>query len=100
MLLQSGVPMTSRLAGFLLSAVILYFAVHTFSGEQGLSEWSAKQERVAALEAELVSVKIEIESLKSDIIRLTPGTVDPDFVEALAREKLAFVHPNEIIFTR
>ena len=92
--------MTSRLAGFLLSAVILYFAIHTFSGEQGLSEWSAKQERVAELEVELAKVQADIESLKSDIERLTPGTVDPDFVEALAREKLAFVRPNEIIFTR
>ena len=92
--------MTSKLAGFILSALIVYFAIHTFAGEQGLSEWSDKQFRVAELEAELVSVQGEIERLKADIIRLTPGTVDPDFVEALAREKLAFVHPNEIIFTR
>lgn len=92
--------MTSKLAGFLLSALIVYFAIHTFAGEQGLSEWSEKQTRVAALEAELVSVHAEIDRLKMDIKRLTPGSVDPDFVEALAREKLAFVRPNEIIFTR
>ena len=92
--------MTSRLAGFLLSAVILYFAVHTFSGEQGLSEWSVKQERVAELEAELAKIHIDIEALKFDIERLSPGTVDPGFVEALAREKLAFVRPNEIIYSR
>ena len=92
--------MTSKLAGFLLSALIVYFAIHTFAGEQGLSEWSEKQTRVAALEAELVSVYAEIDRLKMDIKRLTPGSVDPDFVEALAREKLAFVRPNEIIFTR
>jgi len=92
--------MTSRLAGFLLSSIIVYFAVHTFAGEQGLSEWSVKQERVAELEAELTQLETEIARLQSDIQRLTPGTVDPDFVEALAREKLAFVRPNEIIFKR
>lgn len=92
--------MTSRLAGFLLSALIVYFAIHTFAGEQGLSEWSQKQNRVAALEIELSELETEISALKHDIVRLTPGTVDPDFVEALAREKLAFVHPNEIILTR
>lgn len=92
--------MTSRLAGFALSALILYFAIHTFAGEQGLSEWTVKQERVAQLEAELADIEIEIARLKSDIQRLTPGTVDPDFVEALAREKLAFVRPNEIIYKR
>lgn len=92
--------MTSKLAGFLLSALIVYFAVHTFAGEQGLSEWSDKQVRVAELEAELANVHGEIERLQSDIQRLTPGSVDPDFVEALAREKLAFVRPNEIIYKR
>jgi len=92
--------MTSRLAGFVLSALIVYFAIHTFAGEQGLSEWAVKQERVELLQAELAQAEAEITRLKSDIERLTPGTVDPDFVEALAREKLAFVRPNEIIYKR
>lgn len=92
--------MTSRLAGFILSALILYFAIHTFAGDQGLGEWSARQERVANLKAELLQVQADINRLQDDIQRLTPGTVDPDFVEALAREKLAFVRPNEIIFKR
>ena len=92
--------MTSRLAGFALSALIVYFAIHTFAGEQGLSEWSVKQTRVAQLEAELAAVEAEILNLQADIKRLTPGTIDPAYVEALAREKLAFVRPNEIIYTR
>lgn len=92
--------MTSRLAGFALSALIIYFAIHTFAGEQGLSEWSVKQTQITHLEAELADLEAEIERLQSDIKRLTPGTIDPDYVEALAREKLAFVHPNEIIYTR
>ena len=92
--------MTSRLAGFVLSALIVYFAIHTFAGEQGLSEWAVKQERVELLKAELAQAEADIIRLKSDIERLTPGTVDPDFVEALAREKLAFVRPNEIIYKR
>lgn len=92
--------MTSRLSGFLLSALIVYFAVHTFAGEQGLSEWAEKQNRVAALDAELEALQAEIAALEHDILRLTPGTIDQDFVEALAREKLAFVRPNEIILTR
>lgn len=92
--------MKSPLAGFLLSALIVYFAIHTFAGNQGLSEWSAMQNRVADLEAELAAVETEITELEHDITRLTPGSVDPDFVEALAREKLAFVRPNEIILDR
>lgn len=92
--------MTSRLAGFILSALIMYFAIHTFAGKQGLSEWSDMQVRVAELEEELEAVQAEMASLQHDIKRLTPGTIDPEFVEELAREKLAFVRPNEIIFAQ
>ena len=48
--------MTSKLAGFALSALILYFAVHTFAGDQGLGEWSEMQNKVTALETELASI--------------------------------------------
>ncbi len=92
--------MTSRLAGFILSILIIYFAVHTFAGDQGLGEWRDMQARIAELETELETVQSEITRLQHDIKRLTPGTIDPEFVEALAREKLAFVKPNEIIFTQ
>ncbi|MEO9971200.1 MAG: septum formation initiator family protein [Hyphomonadaceae bacterium] len=92
--------MTSKLAGFALSALILYFAIHTFAGDQGLGEWSEMQNQVSSLEAELESVQDEIARLERNIKRLTPGTVDPDYVEALAREKLAFVRPDEIILDR
>lgn len=92
--------MTSKLAGFALSALILYFAVHTFAGDQGLGEWSEMQNEVTALEAELASVQDEIARLERNIKRLTPGTVDADYVEALAREKLAFVRPDEVILDR
>jgi len=92
--------MTSKLAGFALSALILYFAIHTFAGDQGLSEWSAMQNKVSVLETELATVQDEIAKLEKNIKRLTPGTVDPDYVEALAREKLAFVRPDEIILDR
>ncbi len=92
--------MTSKLAGFALSALILYFAVHTFAGDQGLGEWSEMQNKVSALEAELATVHEEIARLERNIKRLTPGTVDADYVEALAREKLAFVRPDEVILDR
>lgn len=92
--------MRSRLAGGILSALILYFAIHAFAGDQGLGEWSDMQVRVSQLEAELATVEAEIEALERDIARLTPGTIDSDFVEALAREKLAFVRPDEIIITQ
>ena len=74
--------------------------MHTFAGDQGLGEWSEMQNKVSALEAELATVHEEIARLERNIKRLTPGTVDADYVEALAREKLAFVRPDEVILDR
>lgn len=80
-----------------LSALILYFTYHTFAGEQGLGKWSDVQSQLADRKAELARIETQISHLETDIQRLTPGTIDPDYIEALAREKLSFVYPDEII---
>lgn len=89
--------MTSRLEALGLSLVILYFAYHAFAGEKGLGRWTDAQIELQDRKAELDGINSEIERLRTDIRRLTPGSVDPDYVEALAREKLAFVYPDEIV---
>jgi len=89
--------MTSRLEALGLCLVILYFAYHAFAGEKGLGRWTDAQIELQDRKAELANVNGEIERLQTDIRRLTPGSVDPDYVEALAREKLAFVYPDEVI---
>jgi len=89
--------MTSRLAGFGLSLLVLYFAYHAFAGETGLGRWSDMQVEIESKQVKLEKVTVEVERMKRDIARLTPGSVDPDFVEALAREKLSFVYPGEIV---
>ncbi|KCZ94673.1 FtsB family cell division protein [Hyphomonas johnsonii] len=89
--------MVSRLEAFGLSALVLYFAYHAFAGEKGLGRWSDAQLELEDRQAELAVLDTEISRLRTDIRRLTPGSVDPDYVEALARDKLAFVYPNEIV---
>ena len=89
--------MSNKLAAFGLSALMLYFGFHAFAGETGLGTWSDMQAELAEKQAELEALETEIALLERDIQRLTPGTVDPDFIEALAREKLAYVYPNELI---
>ena len=89
--------MNSRLAGFGLSLLVLYFAYHAFAGESGLGNWSDMQAEITEKQKQLDKLEQEIELLRRDIARLTPGTIDPDFIEELAREKLAFVYPGEIV---
>lgn len=80
-----------------LSLLVLYFTYHAFAGEKGLGRWSDSQLELEDRKAELKVLQEINERLVVDISRLNPGTVDRDFVEALAREKLAFVYPNEVI---
>jgi cell division protein FtsB len=89
--------MVSRLQALGLTLLVLYFAYHAFAGEQGLGRWTDAQIALEERHAELAMIERDIERLKVDIRRLTPGSVDPDFVEAIARDKLAFVYPGEIV---
>lgn len=89
--------MRSRFEAVGLSLLVLYFAYHAFAGEKGLGRWSDAQMELEDRKAVLVDLEQELARLETDIRRLTPGSVDPDFVEAMARDKLAFVYPNEIV---
>jgi len=89
--------MTSRLEALGLCLVVLYFAYHAFAGEQGIGRWTDAQTKLQDRKEQLAQLNGEIDRLRTDIHRLTPGSVDPDFVEALAREKLAFVYPDEVV---
>lgn len=89
--------MVSRLQALGLSLLVLYFAFHAFAGDKGLGRWTDAQIELESRKAELAEIEQEIERLKVDIRRLTPGSMDPDYVEALARDKLAFVYPGEIV---
>ncbi|KCZ50763.1 FtsB family cell division protein [Hyphomonas pacifica] len=89
--------MKSRFGAAGLCLLVLYFAYHAFAGEKGLGRWSDAQIELEDRKTELARIETEITRLQTDIRRLTPGSVDPDFVEAMAREKLAFVYPNEVV---
>jgi len=89
--------MTSKWAAGSLTLAVMYFAYHAFAGEQGLGRWSDMQRTVANLEKDLAQLETENAALQKDIARLTPGQVDPDLVELLARAELGFVYPEELI---
>ncbi len=89
--------MSSRSTAFGLAALILYFAYHALAGEAGLGRWSDLQAELAAKSARLADLEAEIARQERDIARLTPETADPDLIEALARERLAYAYPDEWI---
>ena len=89
--------MTSKWAAGAMSLTIAYFAYHAFAGEQGLGSWTDKQTQLADKKAALAALVAENAALQKDIARLTPGQIDPDLVEYLARRDLGFVYPGELV---
>ena len=89
--------MTSKWAAGALSLTVAYFAYHAFAGEQGLGKWTDKQGELAEKKAILADLEAKNAALQKDIARLTPGQIDPDLVEYLARRDLGFVYPGELV---
>lgn len=89
--------MTSKWAAGAMSLTIAYFAYHAFAGEQGLGRWTDKQTELAEKRAILEQLETQNAALQKDIARLTPGQIDPDLVEYLARRDLGFVYPGELV---
>jgi cell division protein FtsB len=89
--------MTSKWAAGAMSLTIAYFAYHAFAGEQGLGTWTDKQVELTKKQAHLAVLEAENAALQKDIARLTPGQIDPDLVEYLARRDLGFVYPGELV---
>ncbi|MEQ9507394.1 MAG: septum formation initiator family protein [Hyphomonas sp.] len=89
--------MVTRLQALGLSLLVLYFAYHAFAGEKGLGRWTDSQIELEEKQRELAEIQAENERLRANIKRLARGSEDADYIEALARDKLAFVYPGEIV---
>ena len=89
--------MTPKYAAASMCALTAYFAYHAFAGDQGLGHWSDMQSSLEEKRQELAEIKSANDQLRADIARLTPGMVDPDIVEELARDDLGFAYPDEVV---
>ena len=80
-----------------IGALILYFSYHALAGEQGLARWTALQGEEERLQAQIVELKAEREVLEASLVRLRDRTMDLDFIEEIARTKLSYVRPDEVL---
>ena len=96
---MEGVTRTAK--AFLLpgaiGALILYFSYHALAGDQGLAAWNGLQEDETTLESELEKLKSERASLESSLKRLRDQSIDLDYVEEIARTRLSYVRPDEVL---
>lgn len=80
-----------------IGALILYFSYHALAGEQGLAAWTELQNEQAQLTSDIARLKAEKATLEASLVRLRDRTMDLDYVEEIARTKLSFVRPDELL---
>lgn len=80
-----------------IGVLILYFSYHALAGDQGLAAWTELQNDEAALKVKIEKLKLEKAAMEASLERLRDTTMDLDYVEEIARTKLSFVRPDELL---
>jgi cell division protein FtsB len=80
-----------------IGALILYFSYHALAGDQGLARWTSLQGEEERLRAEITTLKAERDILEASLVRLRDKTMDLDYVEEIARTKLSYTRPDELL---
>ena len=91
--------MKISLGALCLSACACYFGYHSFAGNQGLSRWGEMQDEIETLEQNKQKLTRQRNRIAADIKRLSPAQLDLDFVEELARNRLNFAYPDELVMS-
>lgn len=81
----------------LLGAAIIYFSYHALAGKQGLGAWTELQRTETAMEKQLATLQAQRDTLDKSLARLRDGSLDLDYVEEIARTKLSYVRPDEVL---
>jgi len=77
--------------------LLVYFVYHLIQGDRGVLAWRRLQHQIALSEARLAHIKHEQDSLERNVRLMRPDSLDADMLEEQAKEKLNFVHKDEII---
>lgn len=80
-----------------IGALILYFSYHALAGDQGLAAWNGLQTEEEELETRLAALESEKAALEVSLRRLRDQTLDLDYVEEIARTRLSYVRPDEVL---
>jgi cell division protein FtsB len=80
-----------------IGALILYFSYHALAGDQGLAAWTELQNEEAELKVKIEQLKGEKAALEAALVRLRDKSMDLDYVEEIARTKLSYVRPDELL---
>ena len=80
-----------------LVCLIGYLTWHAIHGERSFSQAERLVTRIATLAAERDEVRKRRMALDDRVALIRPESIDPDVLEELARRKLGFVRPGDIV---
>jgi len=79
--------------------VIVYFAFHAFTGEQGMRNLLVYQQRERVLGQQLAQLQACRQSYERRIALLSDKNLDLDYLEERAHAVLALADPKDIVLT-
>jgi cell division protein FtsB len=74
-----------------------YFGYHAIKGKHGLEAQAALSRRAERLKVELAGLETMRSDLERDIALLGDKTVDPDYLDELARSVAGFARPGDVL---
>lgn len=84
--------------GIILLFIILYFIYNAFIGNRGLVMTLDLDELILNKQDQLNQLMRDRSILETKLQGLKYGTIDPDYLEELAKEKFGFADPKEVVF--
>jgi cell division protein FtsB len=77
-----------------------YFGFHAWHGEYGIYSKYALEERTAALQKQLDSVRNQRLALETRVRLLRDGSIEKDMLDEQARRSLNLSHGDELVILR
>jgi len=94
-------PLLARLRPYLptaaLAFLIVYFAFHAFTGDQGLLTSSQRSETLTAKTRELAALQAQRQDLEVRAKLLRDKSLSADLLEERARSLLGFADPRDYV---
>jgi cell division protein FtsB len=79
----------------LLAAAFVYFFYHLLTGDRGIWVWYGLSEQVQMLEDQNTVLAARVARMERRVARLKPDTLDLDYVDELARQRLGVAAAGE-----
>jgi cell division protein FtsB len=78
-------------------AVLGYLGYHVLQGPNSLKAYAGYAAELEQLEVQARQIKLQRVQLENQVRLLQPNAVDPDLLDELARKKLNYISPDELV---